>query len=127
VSTQYAGGYGFAPPAWSPDGSALAFPALAAPLDKRDSQSYRESGAYRAVSIHLLDLASGQERPLLSGAVAGALSPSWSPDGQSLAFTSTRSGSPEIWRVGRNGADLRQVTSDGQWHSGPVWRAERKP
>jgi dipeptidyl aminopeptidase/acylaminoacyl peptidase len=38
--------------------------------------------------------------------------PRWSPDGRSVAFYSDRSGRFEIWTVGADGADLRQVTDD---------------
>ncbi len=36
--------------------------------------------------------------------------PRWSPDGQTIAFTSNRSGSWQIWLVGPDGSQLRQLT-----------------
>ena len=41
----------------------------------------------------------------------------WSPDSQRLAFVSDRSGGPEIWHLGVDGTDLRQLTHDAR---GPV-------
>ena len=43
-------------------------------------------------------------------------SPSFSPDGQTIAFVSDRSGNPEIWFADADGLNLRQVT-----HFGGPW------
>ncbi|MCA1590880.1 MAG: hypothetical protein LC734_10965, partial [Acidobacteria bacterium] len=45
--------------------------------------------------------------------------PRWSPDGKRIAFTSRRSGSPEIWIVNRDGSGLRQVTQARGAHYSP--------
>ncbi|MCA9494846.1 MAG: PD40 domain-containing protein, partial [Myxococcales bacterium] len=37
--------------------------------------------------------------------------PSWSPDGDRLVFTSSRSGSPQIWMATAAGTDLVQLTT----------------
>jgi TolB protein len=37
-------------------------------------------------------------------------SPSFSPDGKTIAFVSGRSGNPEIWFADSDGSNLRQVT-----------------
>lgn len=42
---------------------------------------------------------------------AGDNSPRWSPDGQSLYFLSTRSGSSQIWRLPATGGDAVQVSN----------------
>jgi Tol biopolymer transport system component len=47
--------------------------------------------------------------------------PSFSPDGQMVAFYSNRSGEPEIWVANRDGSGLRRVTNHARVHSGPVW------
>jgi len=39
--------------------------------------------------------------------------PSWSPDGNSIAFTSDRDGNPEIYSMTSDGADVRRLTSNG--------------
>jgi TolB protein len=39
------------------------------------------------------------------------LSPAWSPDGRNLAFSSSRSGDPEIWIADANGGGSRRITS----------------
>ena len=38
------------------------------------------------------------------------LSPAWSPDGTKLAFSSSRSGDPEIYTVDASGANLKRLT-----------------
>ena len=39
------------------------------------------------------------------------LSPAWSPNGRELAYSSSRSGDPEIWIADSNGGQARRVTS----------------
>ena len=41
------------------------------------------------------------------------LTPTWSPDGSRIAFTSARSGSLNIWSINADGTDLKQVTFFG--------------
>ncbi len=49
--------------------------------------------------------------------------PSWSPDGQKIAFVSNRSGNQDIWVMGADGGNKRQLTTPEveQWHYQPVW------
>ena len=39
------------------------------------------------------------------------ISPAWAPDGQQIAFSSSRSGDPEIWIADAQGAAARRVTN----------------
>ena len=39
------------------------------------------------------------------------LSPAWSPDGKEFAFSSSRTGDPEIWIADANGSLARRITS----------------
>lgn len=48
-------------------------------------------------------------------------SPRWSPDGNKLAFISTRSGKPQLYVLDRNGGEARQLTSCKRGVSSPVW------
>lgn len=61
--------------------------------------------------IKVIDPAAGSSRQLTFGSQNE--SPSFSPNGRHIAFTSTRSGSPQIWTMTRTGSGLRQVTRLG--------------
>lgn len=53
--------------------------------------------------------------------------PQFSPDGDSVAFVSTRSGSPEIWKSSGEGSSAVQLTSLGGPHtSQPRWSPDGK-
>ena len=83
-------------PAWSPDGSALA---VQASVPKQPAH------------IWIVDLKSGAGRQL--GAHTEAYNdevPAWFPDGRRVAFQSDRTGRMEIWVMGSDGSDQRQVT-----------------
>lgn len=54
-------------------------------------------------------------------AVHNDLFPAWSPDGTRLAFTSDRSGDPEIFVVGIDGTGLRQLTTTPGRDAHPSW------
>jgi TolB protein len=43
--------------------------------------------------------------------------PSWSPDGQSLIFTSNRGGGPQLYRVSVNGGQAQRVTFTGNYNA----------
>lgn len=54
----------------------------------------------------------------------GSMNPTWSPDSQQIAFTSTRSGDQEIWLMdadGSNKVNLSQSSSTADFH--PFWQA----
>ncbi len=47
--------------------------------------------------------------------------PRWSPDGQSLAFISTRSGKSQVWFIGLKGGEARQLTTISTEADGLAW------
>jgi TolB protein len=69
--------------------------------------------------IKIYDFASGQTRQITFGEGSNE-SPSYSPNGRHLAFTSTRAGKTQIFTVGRDGKGLRQVTKTGNNYT-PDW------
>jgi TolB protein len=49
------------------------------------------------------------------------VAPSWSPDGQRLAFVSDRSGSPQIYVMNADGGDQRRLSFQGSYNAHPAW------
>jgi len=60
--------------------------------------------------IWLAEAATGKTRQLTQGPGSDR-SPRWSPDGQTLAFISSRQGGPQIWVIAPAGGEARKVTS----------------
>lgn len=80
-------------PAWSQDGSKIAF------VSDRD-------GNYE---IYVMDVnGSNQERLTFNNYHDGT--PAWSPDGNTIAFTSSRDGTSEIYLMESDGSNQRRVT-----------------
>jgi len=80
----------------SPDGSQMACSTAEAPED-------------------ILVLSSdGREMRRLTSDLAKDRVPIWDPSGKRLAFASARSGRWQIWAIGADGSDLRQVTEVGE-------------
>jgi TolB protein len=69
------------------------------------------------IKIH--DLATRQTRQLTFSEGSNE-SPSYSPSGRHLAFTSTRSGLVQVFTIGRDGNGLRQITKSGN-NQTPDW------
>ena len=99
----------------SPDGSLVAFTVAQASLDDNRNIS----------RIWLVPVAGGEPRQFSAGPGTD-LAPRWAPDGQSLAFVSTRGGSPQVWRASLSGGDAMPVTSVGGGVNDFLWAADGK-
>jgi dipeptidyl aminopeptidase/acylaminoacyl peptidase len=85
----------------SPDGRYIAYA-----LTETDMDANR-----RRSDLWLLDLNTKGATPRrLTANPANDTSPRWSPDGQSIFFLSTRSGSSQVWRLQLAGGEATQVT-----------------
>lgn len=91
-------------PRVSPDGHRLAF----VELSKRGS----------SIHMYSMDLNRMVSFPSSSGT---DVSPAWAPSGNTLAFSSSRSGDPEIWTSAASGYDARQITAYKGPDVSPVW------
>jgi eukaryotic-like serine/threonine-protein kinase len=107
-------------------GASLQYPATSARGDRLVfTQSLYDTNIYRT------DLTAPASRKA-SGAqfIASTLEddhPQYSPDGKSIAFTSTRSGSFEIWLCDSEGGRLRQLTNLGGPLAGnPRWSPDSR-
>lgn len=93
-------------PRISPDNSRLAFTALG-----------KEGWSVRMYSLDLNRLVS-----FSAGTVGGAnQSAAWSGDGSKVAFSSSRSGDPEIWVANADGSNAHRVTFFRGPDLGPTW------
>jgi len=52
----------------------------------------------------------------------GDQSPSWSPNGEELVFGSARESEGNIYRVRRDGTNLKRLTFNRAWSGRPAWR-----
>ena len=88
-------------PQLAPDGSSVAFT-----LRETDLAANKGLRSLWRLSLHDKDA-----RPQrLSGKNGNSDTPRWSPDGKSLYFLSTRSGSTQVWRMDSGLGEARQVT-----------------
>jgi dipeptidyl aminopeptidase/acylaminoacyl peptidase len=95
----------------SPDGSALAY--VVARCDEAED-TVRSA-------IWLADLGGGTPRQF-TGGEAQDTQPRWSPDGERLAFVSTRrDGKPQVFVIGRGGGEPRRITDAPDGAHTPVW------
>jgi dipeptidyl aminopeptidase/acylaminoacyl peptidase len=87
-------------PEASPDGRRVAFT-----ISRTDLEHNR-----RRTSLWTVD-ADGSGLRRMTGEDGGASDPRWSPDGRTLYFLSSRSGSSQVWRIAADGGEAEQVTS----------------
>ena len=69
--------------------------------------------------IKTYDLATGVTRRITFGEGSNE-SPSYSPNGRHVAFTSTRAGGVQVFTIGRDGRGVKQITRDGSNFT-PSW------
>ena len=93
-----------ASPAWSPDGSRIAF--------NSDRDGNTEVYAVYADG-------SGVARLTYNDAVDG--DPAWSPDGRRIAFESTRDGNWEIYVMDADGSGVTRLTHNDAYDWSPAW------
>jgi len=63
-----------------------------------------------STSLWLVSIDGKRMRQLTTVKHKADTSPIWSPDGDTVAFVSNRSGSQQIWTIGVNGGEARQLT-----------------
>jgi TolB protein len=64
-------------------------------------------------------------RRLTSGA-SQETAPCWSPTGQEIAFTSDRTGSPQIYLMDADGLNVRRLTTVGSYNDAPAWNPSKQ-
>jgi len=94
-------------PAWSPDGSRIAFILC-------DRQP---NGTLKRKALMVIPSDGGTPTEIVAGEI---YTPDWSPDGQQLAFAKGAPGNRQIYTVRIDGTDLKPLTQSGD-HISPRW------
>jgi TolB protein len=99
---------------WSPDGAVIAYYRRPAPESDTPEALRR---AWAEAEILTVSAAGGPARELTRNTHRDQ-SPSWSPDGRTIAWTSCASGNLEVWLMEHDGRNARRLTrtpaDDGQ-------------
>lgn len=85
---------------WSPDKKELAYCA------------FREHDGKNCVDIYTIPAEGGEEKRLTSEGFNDG--PEYSPDGKHIWFISTRTGLMQVYRMNRDGSDIKQMTYEEQ-------------
>jgi TolB protein len=140
-------------PAWSPDGSRLAYVsfdqkkpivmvqnlaqgstrAVAAFRGNNSAPAWSPDGQTLAVALSKDGLTQIYRIPATGGNASKLTSssgidtqPAFSPDGQWIAFTSDRGGSPQIYRMPAGGGPVTRLTFEGSYNVGPRFSPDGK-
>jgi TolB protein len=101
---------------WSPDGRRAAF------VSRRDDLLGGDIFVADVAGFRLTNLRNLTPRIDASPEIEPQYTPSWSPDGTRIAFTSYRSGGPAIWVMDADGGNARALTSSGDHIDAlPTW------
>lgn len=93
------------PPAWSPDGRAIAFVS-------------EGSGPDSDIYVTSVD---GKDQRRLTDSAARDSAPAWSPDGDKITFVRERPGIGQVYVMNADGGGQRNLTRDSGFKSLPVW------
>jgi TolB protein len=99
-------------PAWSPDGKKLAF--------SSSMESNQDNQEIYVADIEFSPTRVGRIKRL-TFTPASDISPTWSPHGREIAFTSDRGGTPQIYIMDVDGSNVRRISMGANWNDSPAW------
>ena len=97
-------------PQVSPDGKLVVY--VMSELDRSTEKSNSD--------LYLIPVAGGEPKRLTTSSGPDN-HPRWSPDGKTISFVSTRSGSAQVWLLPIDGGEARQLTKLPVDVSEPIW------
>lgn len=104
-------------PAWSPGGEQIAF----ATTKDGNSEIYVVKMPEWGGEAGQPPRPGSQQAERLTFSLGDDLSPTWSPTGQQIAFTSDRGGTPQIYVMSKDGSNVRRLTFEGNYNTSPAW------
>jgi len=143
-------------PAWSPDGTTLAYVSYrqGSPLvyfarifegqsvanvtgERGDGQAFAPTFSPDGRSLAFASSRAGNMDVWASGKDGGTprrltttqasdTAPCWSPTGQEIAFTSNRTGTPQLWTMDSEGLNVRRLTTVGNYNDGCAWNPAKQ-
>ena len=105
------GGYDSEEPDWSPDGRQIAF-------TSNRVEGRNQIGLWFQIYVMNAD---GSDQHRISSGIGNDASPSWSPDGTTIAFDSDANNDAEIYVVRADGSAQRDLTNSPAGEYDPVW------
>jgi len=103
-------------PALHPDGRRVVFSVAHTDSDRNEYRTH----------LWLEDAAGGGKARQFTHGKGRDSGPVWSPDGQWLAFVSTRNGHREVWLLPADGGEARRLTHTPHSAGSPVWSPDSR-